>query len=424
MRLRQSIVLGRAESEWHLTFRYMMSRAPVKLLACFLIFYLFLTQYYRHANYRDPTSFFFDPNRAYEGTYSMGRIREADAFIKSAELLPADLTTSQQPPAMCIGIATVARRDEQYVRRTIGSLLDGLTDEERRTIYLNILIGHTELIKHPISGDRWIRALPNKVLKYKENDVPRIKNWEEGGWYRNKTIFDYTYLLNDCYSTGARYIAMIEDDTLAVEGWYPRALEALRNIETEMSRRPGRSWVFLRLFYTEDLFGWNSEDWPIYVFWSFVTWVLTTSLMIFARSRSRAVQNFMPNTSVLAISVVCIPALVALFFACGRNSIWPLKPGIHEMNKNGCCSQGYVYPRDIVASLLQKTDLETDWLVDMMVEKISDKEGWIRWATTPALLQHIGSTSSKGYGFDQTAGHLWNFGFESYQKSHLGRSYV
>jgi len=416
-------VLGRTESDRSISFQCLINRAPVKVITCFSIFYLCLIQYYRYANYRDPTSLFFDPSRAYEGTYSADRIRQADAFIQSADLLPAGIKASQQPPVLCIGIATVARRGEQYVRRTVGSLLDGLTEEERRTIYLDILIGHTEPSIHPISGEEWIRALPNKVLEYKETDVPRIKEWEEGGWYRNKTIFDYTYLLNDCYATGAQYIAMIEDDTLAVEGWYPRALEALGIVERKMDHRPGMKWVFLRLFYSEDLLGWNSENWPLYLFWSFIVWTTVTGSLVFARSRSRSVQKLLSSSSMLAISGVCTPALIALFFACGRNSVWPLTPGVHEMNKNGCCSQGYVYPRDIIALLLLKTDLMTDWLVDMMVEAISDKEGWLRWATTPALLQHIGSTSSKGYGFDQTAGHLWNFGFELHQKSHLGRSY-
>ncbi|CZR56589.1 related to integral membrane protein [Phialocephala subalpina] len=423
MRTRPSILLGRDESDGRFSFRYLTSRPPVKILAGFSIFYLLLIQYYSHANYRDPTSYFFDPTHAYERMYSADRIREADAFIRSAELLTSGPTPSQQPPVMCIGVATVTRRGEQYVRRTIGSLLDGLTHEERHSIYLDILIGHTNRSTHPISGEKWVGTLPNKVLTYEETDFSRIKEWEAGGWYRNKTIFDYTYLLNDCYATGAKYIAMLEDDTLAVEGWYPRALEALRNVEAKMARRIGKKWVFMRLFYAEDLFGWNSENWPTYLFWSFVTWAITSGSLIFARNRSRSLQNFLSNESMLAISGLCIPALVALFFASGRNSIWPLAPGVHEMNKNGCCSQGYIYPREIVAPLLERTDLVTDWLVDMMVEKISDQEGWIRWARAPALLQHIGTTSSKGYGFDNTAGHLWNFGFELYQKSHLGRSH-
>jgi hypothetical protein len=175
--------------------------------------------------------------------------------------------------------------------------------------------------------------------------------------------------------------------------------------------------VYFRLFYAEELFGWNSENWPIYLFWSFVSWSIMISCMIAARGRSRWTQTYLTSPNIVAISAVCIPALIALFFAAGRNSIWPLSPGIHEMNKFGCCSQAYIYPRDIVKPLRQSTDLETDWLVDMMVEDIANDKGWIRWARTPALVQHIGSTSSKGHGFDNTAKRLWNFEFELYGKS-------
>ncbi|KAG0651790.1 hypothetical protein D0Z07_1964 [Hyphodiscus hymeniophilus] len=423
MRIRSSILFGRDESDGWFSLRCLTTRPPVKILAGFSIFYMFLIQYYSHANYRDPTSKFFDPTRAYERMYSADMIKKADAFVLSADSLTTSPDSSKQPPVMCIGVATVTRRGEQYVRRTIGSILAGLTDEERHNVYLDILIGHTNHSIHPIAGEKWVGTLPNKVLAYEETDFARIRVWEAGGWYRNKTIFDYTYLLNDCYKTGAKYIAMLEDDTLAVEDWYPRALEALRNVEMEMARRPGKKWVFLRLFYAEDLFGWNSENWLTYLFWSFVTWAIVTSTLLVARNKSRPLQKFLSNDSMVVLSGVCIPALVALFFASGRNSIWPLTPGVHEMNENGCCSQGYIYPREIVALLLERTDLVTDWLVDMMVEKISDQEGWIRWARAPALLQHIGTTSSKGYGFDNKAGHLWNFGFELYQKSHLGKSH-
>jgi hypothetical protein len=417
MRLHPNIVLGRDENDRAFPSRYLWAKFPITVLGGFSILYLALIQYCRHAYYRDPTSKFFDPTRAYERMYSSDRIKEAEAFIESANLLPAGPEPSQQTPVMCIGVATVARRREQYVHQTIGSLLDGLTTTERSSIYLNVLVGHTDPSKHPAWGEKWAESLPNKVLEYKKTDIAQIKLWEESGWYRNKTIFDYTYLLDDCYATGAPYIAMIEDDTLAVKGWYPSALQALRDIEKNMERRAGVKWVFLRLFYAEDLFGWNSQSWPIYLFWSFVIWAILTGSMIIMRSRSRWIQTYLSGTAVPAISGLCIPALIALFFAAGRNSIWPLTPGIHEMNEFGCCSQGYIYPRAIVMPLLQRTDLETDWLVDMMVEKIADENGWIRWARAPALLQHIGTTSSKGYGFDDTARHLWNFGYELYKKS-------
>jgi hypothetical protein len=154
MRSRPSIVLGRADSDESFSLQYLLTRSPAKILAGFSIFYLLLIQYCRHANYRDPTSYFFDPTHAYDRLYSADRIREADAFVQSAELLSAGPKPSKQPPVMCVGVATVTRRGEQYVSRTIGSLLDGLSKDERHSLYLNILIGHTDPSEHPISDDK------------------------------------------------------------------------------------------------------------------------------------------------------------------------------------------------------------------------------------------------------------------------------
>jgi hypothetical protein len=392
-----------------------MFRAPLVILATFSILYLILIQYCRTANYRDPTSKFFDPARAYKHIYSQARIKEADLFILSQQPRPTAIVNSALTPVLCIGVATVARRGDQYVRRTIGSLLEGLSEQERGAIYLNLFLAHTDHIKHPVFGEKRIETLPNKVLEYRKSDIGRVQEWETNGWYRNKTIFDYTYLLQDCYATGAPYITMIEDDTLAVRGWYPRALEALRDVRLAMEGREGEKWVYLRLFYTEDLFGWNSESWPRYLFWSLTIWLAVMSCTLVLRSRSRWLQVYISGTTVLVTFAICVPALIGLAFATGYNSISPLSPGVHEMNKFGCCSQGYIYPREIVQPLLQSTNLETDWLVDMMVEDIANEKGWIRWAQVPALLQHIGSRSSKGYGFDDTAKHLWNFRFELYQ---------
>ena len=414
MRVRARIVLGQSDSHETLSIRRLLSSGPGLIFVGFSISFLLAFRYYAYANYRDPTSYFFDPVRAFERVYSSERIREADAFIEAASQLPSP-AASHTPPTMCVGVATVARRGEQYVRETIGSLLAGLNDDERRSIYLNLLIGHTDPAKHPISQEKWIETLPNKVLHYGSHnatELARLRAWEDGGWYRNKSIYDYTFLLQDCYASGAPYIAMIEDDTLAVEGWYPRVLHALEDIEATMQRRHGAEWLYLRIFYQEELLGWNSESWARYLFWSGTVWAGTTLLMIGTRNRSRWLQSHLSGPAMVTLSCVCLPLFILLHFLAGRHSMWPLSAGVHEMNKYGCCSQGYIFPRDMVPAFLARTDLHTDWLVDMMVETIADREGWARWVVVPALLQHIGSTSSKGHGFDDNAKSIWNFGFE------------
>lgn len=68
---------------------------------------------------------------------------------------------------MCVGVATVKRPiQEQYVRGTIGSLLEGLLGAERAQIYLITFIAHTGPMIHPIYHEPWLRVLSDKVLAY------------------------------------------------------------------------------------------------------------------------------------------------------------------------------------------------------------------------------------------------------------------
>ncbi|KAJ5789766.1 uncharacterized protein N7518_006777 [Penicillium psychrosexuale] len=375
--------------------------------------YVLCLYYYHYASHRDPTSYFFDPSRAYERRYSSIRIAEAEEFLRDTGSINKLIRPQNWTPTICLGIATVARRGEQYTGLTVASLLAGLSETERKSIYLNILIGNTDPSKHPIYSEKWLGTLPDRLLTYKEDDpdFERIKDWEKGGCYRNKTIYDYTHLLKDCYDTGADYVAMIEDDTLAVKGWLPSALQALEVVE---ERNVNKKWIYMRLFYVDELLGWNSEEWPAYLAWSFMVWALLTGTMVASKTVFRTKLKTIPTNAILITSCIFIPAAIALHFMAGRQTMWPITRGVHEMNKYGCCSQGLVFPRSIIPEFLGQTDLTTDWLVDMMVEKIADREGWTRWAVIPSLLQHIGATSSKGYGFDDSAKTLWNFRFEEY----------
>jgi len=55
-------------------------------------------------------------------------------------------------------------------------------------------------------------------------------------------MYDYGYLLEECDQTDAAWIAIVDDDVLARDGWYTRA-----------SRLADERWLYLRIFYTEDL---------------------------------------------------------------------------------------------------------------------------------------------------------------------------
>ena len=392
--------------------------SPLSLIAItFAGVYLFAILLLSRTSRQHPTSYFFDSRLANKKGYSTKRLKEAEDFIATADARNQSRWWLLDVPLLCIGIATVARRGDQYVSYTVGSLLEGLSKEERKSVFLNVLIGHTDPVKHPAYSRKWIQTLPDRVLEYRNDSAmfDQLRAWEESSQYRNKTIYDYTYLLQNCYDTGAEYVVMIEDDTIAVRGWYQRAMDAVQGVETSMRSRsgPGR-WIYLRLFFSDDLLGWNSEDWQTYLFWSFAFWALSTGFLVLLRRRYHKRLDVLSYPAMVLISGVCLPATVGLYFLAGRQTVLPITAGLHEMNKYGCCSQGFVFPRSIIPQLLTRTDLQTDWLVDMMIEQVADREGWIRWAVVPSLLQHIGATSSKGYGFDDSAKHLWNYRFEQY----------
>ncbi|KAL6236319.1 hypothetical protein BDW75DRAFT_229641 [Aspergillus navahoensis] len=358
--------------------RYYDSATNV-IVFTFFILYLLSIRHYHGLSYRDPTSFFFDADRAYERRYSSKRVKEASIFIGNAgEVMPLTRDLGEQP-ILCVGIVSVRRRGDQFVGLTVGSLLESLSESERRKMLLYLRIADTNPADHPIYSEKWVEMLPDRLLTYsKDNpDSDQLQKWEKDG-------------------CGAEYIAMLEDDTLAAKGCFPSTMQALHIVQ---QHTVGRDWIYLRLFYIDGLLGWNSEEWPNYLAWSFIIWAAFTGAIVAFKRKFKNKLRSIPSSLIWLISCVFIPAAIGLHFMAGRQTMWPLSPGVHEMNRYGCCSQGLVFPRAMVPRFLEHTDLTTDW-------------GW--WAVVPPLLQHIGSTSSKGYGFDNSASMVWNFRFEEY----------
>ena len=118
--------------------------------------------------------------------------------------------------------------------------------------------------------------------------------------------------------------------------------------------------MYLRLFYADELLGWNREEWPTYLFWSFVVWASCSAIMLAIRQNFQRQLGLMAVDIIATMSFMCIPTGILLFSLAGRQTTSPLSPGLHEMNKPGCCSQGLVFPRSVVPRLLQPADLETN----------------------------------------------------------------
>ncbi|KAL8662819.1 MAG: hypothetical protein Q9202_004421 [Teloschistes flavicans] len=386
----------------------------------FLFAYLLLLYLGQHAFYADPTSVFFDSRRAYQHPYSSHRQRQADDFVETTEksLDKNDSALRGTRSSLCLGIATVERSGPQYLRHTLGSLMEGLTDEERHTIHTVILIGHTQPQNHSIYHEPWLKALSNQILTYNISNAKQLDlltEWERHQDYRRKAIYDYTYLLEACTHSGATHIAMIEDDVLAVQGWHARTKAALELINAKRV-----DWLYLRLFFTEQFFGWNREFWPTYVLAS-VGVVAAVAILLLSLHNTIHFRTSLPSQIIVLASLVYTPACILLYFMAGRVSMRPMAPGVHEMPNFGCCAQGFVFPAAVAPRVVSKLKEKELGFVDMIIEEWANEEDLKRFAVIPSVLQHIGSHSSKGDDFGPTqpmsvAETIFNFGFERYEQ--------
>lgn len=383
------------------------------LLSFSMIWYLGFW-YLSNASAVDPTSYFFDRAKGYERIYSSKREEQALTYIETANKADFTRPTSRDSPSMCIGIATITRKsDKQYVEGAVGSLLEGLTDAERAQIYLILFIAHTDPSRHPIFQELWPQTVSNEVLTYNvsDNDLKQLRMFEDEHHPRNKSIYDYGYLLKNCLRTGAEWISIIEDDVIARAGWYDMACVALKEAQN-ISR--GASWLYLRMFYTENLLGWNGEEWPRYLSWSLLLFVIVLFGLLGSRARSPLLRRHLSNSDIATLSCVCLPAFIGLYFMAGRMTMQPPSPGVRSMPRFGCCSQGFIFPRDIVPTVIQRVGqaMNEDYYIDMLFERFADARDLGRFAQFPSLLQHVGLQSSKGWGYDGDAALTWNFAFE------------
>ena len=405
--------------------RWLVRPTPhVIAFIAFLAFYVVLIQDIRHWSWRDPGSAFFKPKKAFERHYSLQREAEAQAWIDAHDAEDVEYAKASDDPSMCVGIATVQREGARYFRRTVGSILAGLTERERSDIYLISFIANTDPTIHEAYNETWLPLVSDEILTYLDAVSPirpyahRLETTDVK-WER-KPLFDYTHLLRHCHGTGTPYVVILEDDVIGADGWYLRTKAALQALEQSSSFE---DTIYLRLFYNERILGWNNEEWFSYLlrcvlFEGFVLGIIVT----IRRYMPPATKVLTPLT-IFTILFVTTPMLITAYFLAGRLTVSALPTGLNRMDKYGCCSQAFVFQRDIIPELIDFYDEAGRGMVDHLTEKYANQQRYARWALTPSVFAHVGSTSSKGtqiskWGRSNTE-NIWNWSFEMFDAEKL-----
>ncbi|KAI1424855.1 integral membrane protein [Xylaria sp. FL1777] len=388
------------------------------LLLGFLVIYIVLIWVLRLLCWKDPTSVFFQPERAHTPTYSTYRIQQAVQHVDLASPLAEvqAYKSRQTHPELCIGIPSVRREGVSYLKLALGSLQHGLSSEERMGLHFVVLLAHVNQTEHPNYRESWLTGMVDKLASYHDDEERlRLAQLMESQTHAVKSKFDYSIVMEECLNTGAPYILIIEDDVVFLDGWRHRTINAL-DIAMAKSWEAGQpDFLYLRLFYYEGLLGWNSESWPTYLGSSLaVTTIVFSSLVLARRYVARA---YLTHTILLLATFVFTPLLIALFFVAGRNSVLPQPAGVHIMDKYACCGQGLVFPRSTVTEDLLpffRSNMWSNVATDSFIEQHADETGALRWALTPVIMQHVGGQSSHSGRRGDTYGpkHIWNFEFE------------
>ena len=396
----------------------------------FLAFYLLLIIDIRHVAWRDPGSVFFDPKLAFERHYSLAREAQAKSYIKSADESVGyiNYTKSGPDPTFCVGIPTLEREGAQYFQRAAGSVLAGLTEEERQDIWLVSFFVNLDPHEHSAYGENWLPQVMDTVLTYE--DVPKeMRDKMEVASaidYRKKGVFDYMVLLRECYATGTPWVMLLEDDVIGADGWLLRTKQAVNEL---VGRWDFHSSIYLRLFYNERLLGWNSEEWVGYVVRIVLVEMLVAAALLAVPRYAPKAATVLTSRTVGTIIFVCTPMLITAYFVAGRLTVAGPSAGLHRMDKYGCCSQALAFPREQVPDLIawyesnQMVNRIDRGYVDVLTEIYAKENALARWALTPSVFQHVGSKSSKSsfisrWGRSNTE-NIWNFSFERFDEVEL-----
>ncbi|KAM5475899.1 hypothetical protein MauCBS54593_000581 [Microsporum audouinii] len=387
--------------------------SAAKTLLAAAILWLLLFQYGRYRFWRDPHSAFLNDRNVYDLKYSIYREYEAHHFVSRYNALsePPQAVKGGGSPIFCVVFVTVQRESDNYFDPSIGSLLAGLDPIERRALHLNVLFADTDPKKHPSWDEKWVDRLTDTARTYNvsESQLAHLKKLEADRNFYEKGVYDYIYALTSCQETNAPYTIVFEDDIILADGWMVKTAKALLDIDRNFINK--RPWIYLRLFYTETALGWNSTDFAYRnMLFIFAATILFAFLSLMTIRRFRPYNFTLGVPTVLIICLICVPAFIALVYMTGKYSLLPLH-GVVEMNSNGCCTQGLVFPRPQVPNLIEYLRKRGHGQTDSLIEEYAEQTGLIRYALAPQQLQHVGLKSSRDNTEINTQS-TWAFYFE------------
>ena len=189
------------------------------------------------------------------------RLADFATDLKWAKDFLVSRNESSESSAGCriyIAINAVPNRTQKYLSQTMGSLLRSFSREELLAVCrIEIMSDFPSDELQSIESHR-LEPLVVTVYNPTNRQTPvekSIHSWKQG------SILHYLHAMERCVSRQAEYCLVLDDDTLASQGWLSEAMQNIKDLEQGTYGSEGEHWTILKLF--QPVWGNQRQNWHL-----------------------------------------------------------------------------------------------------------------------------------------------------------------
>lgn len=306
------------------------------LIQFFLFFLLFL--YY----FDKPNSLFNPYRKSFHPDSKKMSLSESIILFENNYEILKKVKENKIDKEYCICIVAKHRDIPQlfkprpaYLSSVLGSMTKYFTKEDWEKVNLKII---TQTIERHAEHD-YLNPFFD-IEKRKEEKMKHSKFTK-----RDDEILDYLTCLEYCNSfKNVKYSLILKDHAQLTRRIFP-------NLENEMKKLKDNSWIWIKLYFSDQFRGWSSSDILPLIFISLLLSLLLSFFYItFFFLYTKVVFS---NSFKIFIFISFFLFSILVLIMIGKQNLLMDKKGIHKLDENGfAISQ--IYPQWILKILIQK----------------------------------------------------------------------
>jgi hypothetical protein len=329
--------------------------------------------------------------------------------VKNSSKATSFRNTENRSSSVCLDLPTVPRTENTYVTKTVQSIYEFISEEERKKHFSILSIVHFQDQYHHEA----VKLSPLFNLVTERTHSLRVDGLSPQDWLKNEKL-DYAALLSLCLEHGTEYALVLEDDVQATKHVAAKLSSVLASV-------PSAEWCAIKLFYSEYFAGWGVEELPLLISVSAAAGISAAVLLSLILRRPLRSAGLLPSQlrAAAAAWAVFLSAMAAwaLVFVGRQNLVTrgdvpllravgfaTLGPGFNPWTPSQ--TQAVVFARACLPGLIRwLRDDEKSQEVDLSMDRYLAGLAAPSYTHLPSLFQHVGHFSSLRYKNGESYAH-------------------